>query len=353
MNNIFSFPSAFEEKAKKIKPGFLFISVILVFISCTKDNDPVSPQSEIFGEMVSRIENQQYGEVHSLVILKDNKIIFEKYFNNYSRNSKHELYSVTKSFTSALIGICLAKGYIENIESEVLDFFPEYEGNIANFDSLKAKITIKNLLTMTSGLSWDEWTTSYNNPDNDVMELVRSNDWIKYVLDKPMSHAPGTSINYNSGGSHVLSGIIKKATGQSAEDFARDNLFSVLDITDWTWEKRSDGISIGGWGLSLRPVDMVKFGQLYLKKGLWNNVQVIPESWIEESTMPHYKMNQWVDYGYQWWRSENIFFASGRGEQYIWVIPDHNAVVACTAWNDGESKLDAILWEYILKALDN
>ena len=361
MNKLFSLPPAIDEKAKKIKLVILFISAILVFISCTKDNDTVSPQSEIFGEMVSSIENQQYGDVHSLLILKDNKIIFEKYFNNYSRNSKHALYSITKSFTSALIGICLAKGYIENIEMEVMDFFPEYESTIANYDSLKAKITIKNLLTMTSGLSWDEWATSYNDPDNDVMELVRSNDWIKYVLDKPMSHAPGTYIYYNSGGSHVLSGIITKATGQSAEEFARDNLFSFLDITDWNWEKRSDGISIGGWGLSLRPVDMIKFGQLYLNKGVWNNVQVIPESWIEESTMPHYKMNQWVDYGYQWWRSgnstesenSNIFFASGRGEQYIWVIPDHNAVAVCTAWNDGESKLDAILWEYILKALDN
>jgi len=349
------------KKPEKITSVILFIAVIVGFIYCTKDKDPVSAQSEIFGEMVSRIENQQYGEVHSLVILKDDKIIFEKYFNNYSRNSKHALYSVTKSFTSALIGICLAKGYIENIDLKVMDFFPEYESSIANYDSLKANISIKNLLTMTSGFSWDEWSTSYNDPDNDVMELVRSNDWIKYVLDRPMSHAPGTYINYNSGDSHLLSGIITKATGQPAEDFARDNLFSVLGINDWSWEKSPDGISIGGWGLSLRPVDMIKFGQLYLKKGLWNNVQVIPESWIEESTMPHYKMNQWYDYGYQWWHSGNntesvnstIYFAFGRGEQYIWVIPDHNAVVVCTAWNDGESKLDSILWEYILKALDN
>jgi CubicO group peptidase (beta-lactamase class C family) len=106
---------------------------------------------------------------------------------------------------------------------------------------------------------------------------------------------------------------------------------------------------------------MIKFGQLYLNKGLWNNVQVIPNSWIEESTMAHNQMNRWCDYGYQWWRygslmasakAEGITFASGRGEQFIWVIPDHNAVVVCTAWNDGQNVLEQVLWDYILRALE-
>jgi CubicO group peptidase (beta-lactamase class C family) len=214
---------------------------------------------------------------------------------------------------------------------------------------------------MTSGFTWDEWTTLYNDPNNDVVRLIQSNDWIKYVLDRPMSHSPGTYLTYNSGVSNLLSGIITKATVQSARDFARDNLFSFLEINDWSWENRPDGISIGGWGLSLRPIDMIKFGQLYLNNGRWNNVQIIPESWIVESTMPHYQINHWCDYGYQWWRygtnigevnATGITFASGRGEQFIWVIPEFNAVAVCTAWNDGKSKLEPVLWDYILKALD-
>jgi CubicO group peptidase (beta-lactamase class C family) len=250
---------------------------------------------------------------------------------------------------------------LENIDIPILNYFPEYKNTIANFDSSKAKITIRDLLTMTSGLSWDEWTTSYNDPSNDVVKLIQSDDWIKYVLDRPMAHEPGTFVTYNSGVSNLLSGIVTKATGGSARDFTRDNLFSKLGISDWMWDNRPDGVSIGGWGLSLRPIDMIKFGQLYLKKGIWNNEQVISKSWIEKSTMPLYQMNHWCDYGYQWWRynsnmasvkAEGITFASGRGEQFIWVIPGHNAVVVCTAWNDGQNILEQVLWDYILRALE-
>jgi CubicO group peptidase (beta-lactamase class C family) len=215
---------------------------------------------------------------------------------------------------------------------------------------------------MTAGFTWDEWTTSYNDPNNDVIKLINSSDWIKYVLDLPMSHSPGTYVTYNSGVSNLLSGIITKVTGHPARDLARDKLFSLLEITDWTWDNRPDGVSIGGWGLSLRPVDMLKFGQLYLKKGLWNDEQVISQSWIEESIKPRNTINYWCEYGYQWWRynynmatvnASGINFASGRGEQFIWIIPDHNAVAVCTGWNDGQNKLEQVLWEYILKALDN
>jgi CubicO group peptidase (beta-lactamase class C family) len=345
----------------RIKLAVLISCIVTISVSCRKEKSPVSPQTEIFNEIVSQVENHHYGEVHSLIIAIDDSIIFERYFNGFTRETKQSLYSVTKSFTSALIGICLDKGLLDSINIPILNFFPEYKNTIANLDSLKAKITIRDLLTMTSGFSWDEWTTSYNDPANDVIKLIQSEDWIKYVLDRPMAHEPGTFVTYNSGVSNLLSGIVTKATGGPAMDFARDNLFSKLGITDWTWDNRPDGVSIGGWGLSLRPVDMIKFGQLYLKKGLWKNEQVISKSWIEESTMPHYPMNYWCDYGYQWWRygsamasvkAEGISFASGRGEQFIWVIPDRNAVVVCTAWNDGQNILEQVLWDYILRALE-
>jgi CubicO group peptidase (beta-lactamase class C family) len=345
----------------RIELAVLITWIVIISASCRKDKSPVSPQTEIFNEIVSQVENHHYGEVHSLIIAKDDSIIFEKYFNGFTRETKHALYSVTKSFTSALIGICLDKGLLDSINIPMLNFFPEYKNTIANFDSLKAKITIRDLLTMTSGFTWDEWTTSYNDPANDVIRLIQTDDWIKYVLDRPMAHKPGTFVTYNSGVSNLLSGIITKATGEPARDFARDNLFSKLGITDWTWDNRPDGVSIGGWGLSLRPVDMIKFGQLYLKKGLWKNEQVISKNWIEESTIPYNQMNYWCDYGYQWWRygsamasvkAEGINFASGRGEQFIWVIPNHNAVVVCTAWNDGQNILEQVLWDYILRALE-
>ena len=349
------------KKHWRISQAIFLATIIIFFITCHKEEEEsVSPRTEIFNQMVTQIENHRYGEVHSLIISENDSIIFEKYFNGYSATMKHSMYSVTKSFTSALIGICLDKGYIENIDMKVLDFFPEYKNSIANYDSLKEKITIRDLLTMTSGFKWDEWTTSFNDTRNDVVKLTQSSDWIKYVLDLPMAHAPGTYVTYNSGTSNLLSGIITKTTGQSAKDFAQDNLFSYLEINDWNWDNRPDGVSLGGWGLSLLPSDMVKFGQLYLKKGVWNNVQVIPGSWIEESTMPYNQITLQCDYGYLWWRYRNnmgyqntagITFASGRGNQFIWVIPKYDAVVVCTAWNDGQISMESILWDYILRAL--
>jgi CubicO group peptidase (beta-lactamase class C family) len=351
-------------RKNKIIP-ILFL-ITFIFISCDKEENPVTPKNtEILNDLVSKIENHQYGgQVHSLIIEKNDTVIFEKYFNGYTRETKHPLYSVTKSVISALMGICLQQGYIDSINTRVLKFFPEYNGNIANYNSSKEDITIKHLLTMTAGFSWDEGTTSYSDPNNGIAKLIESNDWVKFILDLPMSNIPGTYVTYNSGVSHVLSGIISKATGKSTKDFANDNLFTYLGIQDWTWNNSPDGVTIGGWGLSLRPIDMIKFGRLYLKKGRWNNVQVIPESWIDESTSPHFPINRWCDYGYQWRRygqqmvsagllkSTDIYFASGRGEQFIWVIPEHNAVAVCTAWNDGQSILEPVLWEYILKTLD-
>jgi CubicO group peptidase (beta-lactamase class C family) len=344
----------------------LFCIYTFLVFSCKKDEIlEINGNSVILNSLVSKIEDNQYGgEVHSLVIMKDDSIIFEKYFNGYSREKKHALYSVTKSFTSALMGICLQKGLIGSIDDRVLDFFPEYQDKLANYDPLKDDITVRDLLTMTAGLAWDEWSIPYSNPDNLIFNMTNSNDWVKYVLDRPMAHVPGTYITYNSGTSNVLSAIITKATGKSAKNFAAENLFNYLGITDYSWDNSTTNVSVGGWGLSLRPIDMIKLGQLYLHKGKWNNVQVIPESWVEESTQPHYQINKWCDYGYQWWRygdamvesgalpTADVYFASGRGEQYIWVLPSYNAVVACTAWNDGVQKLEPVLWEYVIKALD-
>ncbi len=333
-----------------------------LFSSCNKENNPASAyDNEILNELVSKIEDGQYGEVHSLLISKNDTIVFEEYFNGYSRQDRHPMYSVTKSFTSAVMGICMDNGDIDSIGMKVLAFFPEYRGSIANYDSLKEKITIEHLLTMTAGFTWDEWSTSYNDPDNYVAGLIQSSDWIKYILDLPMSYAPGRHTTYNSGVSHVLSGIISRASGKSSAETALENIFTKLAFENWSWDSRPGNISIGGWGLSIRSLDMIKFGQLYLHKGKWGNEQIISESWIEQSTKPYSQINYYCDYGYQWWRygqnsglkSTGIFFAAGRGEQFIWVIPQYNAVAVCTGWNDNQSKLEPVLWEYILPALEN
>lgn len=352
---------------------YLSVIIIITFIftssSCKKDSSQVAGTSDntnttqVLNDLVTKIQNHEYGgTVHSLIIAKNDSIVFEKYFNGYNRNQKHLMYSVTKSFVSALIGICIDKGLIENTNVKAIDYFPDMRATVINSDSTKADISLDNLLTMTAGFKWDEWSASYASSDNQIAKMIQSSDWIKYVFMQPMAHTPGTYATYNSGVSHILSGIVTKAAHKSTKDFARENLFTPLGITDFTWDSNNQDMTIGGWGLSLRPVDMIKFGELYLHNGKYNNQQVISESWVQRSTYGYHSINQWCTYGYQFWRygsntgslyQNKVFFCSGRGEQYIWVIPTYNAVVVCTAWNDGQSLIEPVLREYILGALAN
>ena len=360
-----------------IRLQFLWLIVIALgcFVFCDRNKSSVQSTSpypaaktqnmdgELLNELVTEIENGRYGEVHSLLILRNDSLVLEKYFNRYTREHFHPLYSVTKSFMSALIGISIHLGDIKSVNVNVLSYFPEYK-DIANMDSLKRAITLEHLLTMTAGFEWDEFTYPYTDPRNDVVKFYSSDDWIKYVLDLPMSDIPGTRVVYNSGVSMLLSAILTKASEFSASDFASMFLFNPIGITDWTWSSRPNGMSIGGWGLHLRSVDMVRFGQLYLHEGDWQGKQVIPNEWVRASAQSHGRMNEWSDYGYQWWRYSNrmvtaglmktndIYFAAGRGGQFIWVIPPYNMVVVSSAWNDnnGENS-EPLLWEYILPAV--
>ena len=312
-------------------------------------------------ELTARVEQGDFGSIHSLIILHENKLVLEKYFRGWSREKLHPINSVTKSVTSALIGIAIAQGKIKGVDQKVLEFFPEYT-SIDNLDSNKEALTLKHLLTMSAGLTWDEILVPYvtpegkPNPANAVYQMAQSKDWIQYVLDLPPDSKPGTAWAYNSGLSHMLSGILKNATGLSAEAFAEKNLFKPLGITVWEWTADPNGLSNTGWGLSLRPVDMALFGYLYLKKGAFNDQQLIPAQWVLDSTSPH--MDAFVaDYGYQWWvRSDiyleneepalSLFSAQGFGGQFIFVVPAMDMVVVTTGKNEqsrGQEVLDLFL----------
>ncbi len=270
---------------------------------------------------------------------------------------RHYCNSVTKSFTSALIGIAIDQGKINGVDEKLLSFFPEYN-EIANLDERKESITLENVLTMSAGFTWDEWSTPYGHPENASTKMAGTSDWNKYVLDLPMNDNPGTKFVYNSGCTLLLSGIIANKTGQSAEEFAKENLFNALGITNWEWLTSPNEITNTGWGLFLHPVNMAMFGYLYLKNGLLNGEQVVSEDWVNESTSNH------IDpYGYQWWMIPNVFvetypeadgayYAIGYGGQYIFVLPNLNMVVVFTAENYVTDTNFAfnILWAYILNS---
>ena len=308
------------------------------------DNGSYVLDEEMLAEVVGQIEKGHYGNMNSLIIIHNDELVLEEYFNGWNRHMLHDSWSMTKSFTSSLIGIAIEQGYINGVDEKLLDFFPEYD-DFENFDERKESITLEHVLTMSAGFSLSKSS-----------KMSDSTDWIKFMLDIPVTDDPGTTFAYSSGGSHLLSGILQNTTGQTTEEFAVENLFNTLGITDWEWSTDPNGISTGGWGLSLHPANMAVFGYLFLKNGWFNGKQVVPGNWVKQSTAKHItSMTMWggsmdgiYDYGYQWWRlndsfletmwrgsppeTNDIFYALGYGGQYIYVIPHLNMVIVVTAW---------------------
>ncbi len=186
--------------------------------------------------------------------------------------------SVTKSVTSALIGVAIGRGEIAGVDVPVTDFLGDYE--IANLDEWKQSMTLRDLLTMRAGIAWDEDTVPYTDPANSCAGMENSDDWIQFVIDQPMSDQPGERFVYNSGASQLLSLIIKKATGRHVDEYAREHLFGPLGITGFAWKTTPTGHPDTEGGLYLIPRDLAKIGYLYLMDGVWDGARVLPEGWV-------------------------------------------------------------------------
>jgi CubicO group peptidase (beta-lactamase class C family) len=289
----------------------------------------------------------------SLLIVKDTSVVFEKYYNGWSADRMNNVKSVTKSVTSALVGILFKEDKLNNIDAPIGELFPEY---FTSEKDKKRSITLKHLLTMTAGLAWN------NNADSGSHKGAwwESTEPDKYALNiSPLRREPGTTFHYNSALSHMLSSLVKKRSGTSTLDFANEKLFKPLGINNVKWDTDNAGTHRGNSELFLTARDMAKIGQLYLNRGFWNGEQIIPREWISDS-FKKAGYDQYDDeyYGYQWWiksiNNVNVFYANGYGGQYICVIPAHNMVVVTTCrWdNTSSSKIPfKILEEYILPSL--
>ena len=290
--------------------------------------------------------------IHSLLIIRHGYLVAEVYYGANSPTLKHDLYSVTKSFTSALVGIAIHEGYIHGVNQPVLDLFADRQ--VANLDARKKAMTLEHLLTMSSGLDWPESGNAYTTTDNPYVRMMRSPDWVQFVLDRPMAQPPGAAFNYNSGASHLLSAIVQKTTGTSTLAFAHEHLFKPLGIADVAWGADAAGIAVGGSDLRLTPRDMAKFGYLYLRGGVWDGGQIVPAEWVKTSTTKHIKSSDaGLDYGYQWWIWPDGFAAQGLGGQYVFVRPRQDLVVVFTAWLTGSETEGppALLDSFILPAI--
>ncbi|MFW9802010.1 MAG: serine hydrolase domain-containing protein [Candidatus Thorarchaeota archaeon] len=292
--------------------------------------------------------------VRSMLIVHNGYLIFERYFTPslYDVDDTHIIYSCTKSVTSNLIGIAIDKGYIDNTSQLLVDFFPDIY--IDNLDSRKESITLENVLTMTSGLQWDE--ERYDEP-NDYFGMTGSENWVQYVLNKTMVADPGTTFYYNTGGSHLLSAIINRTTGMSTLAFAIENLFEPLGITTHPWPVDPQGIHFGGSALALRPRDMAKFGYLYLNNGIWDGDQIVSSDWVATSRYEHVPIyGGTFSYGYQWWINSpsGYYCARGYQGQFIFVVPEEDLVVVFSSdMDDIYISTDYLVTDYIVPAVQD
>lgn len=296
---------------------------------------------ERVAELIRNILNINFENIHSVLLVKNGKLILEEYFYGYDRDKKHQLRSATKSVTSILVGIAKDQKMIKSVDQKVYEFFPEYEE--IDWSAPKNKITLKQVLTMTAGLDWNEWTYPDSDTRSSIYGMVRSDDWIEFVLNKGIVQSPGEIFNYSSGLSLVLGAILKNKTGLYANDFADKYLFGPLGISEFSWQQGPNGMvytSGGDRGLWLRPRDMAKIGLLFLNKGNWKGQQIVSPEWVNESTKSH--VNAFFagsEYGYQWWRGEKaignrtigVFYAAGHGGQYIFVCPSLDLVAVFTS----------------------
>ena len=332
-------------------PRLIILLSILCFACKDKTVDPDEPSWTL--EDAFLLAGQD-ANLKCLIVYKDDHVIKEKYFHPGDSLSSHDVRSVTKSVTATLIGIALDKGIIPSEEQMIGDYLRPLVGTI---DSAKASIKIRHLLSMSSGLS-----------GNDLPDVLEYNNWynapnqLEYTLNKPMAHLPGQVFGYNTGASHLVSAILTQAGGISTFQFARQYLFQPLGIADHQWQTDKQGINSGGAGLYLTPRDMLKIGQLYLNRGVYNGVRVVSDEWIQKASTFKITTNDiepfGPSYGYFWWIGSSsvhsYFFANGYGGQFIVVVPDLRLIVVATnTWSGVPTDLANQQWYSTLDVIMN
>ncbi|NOJ42597.1 serine hydrolase domain-containing protein [Bradyrhizobium australiense] len=297
--------------------------------------------------------------VHAVVIVRHGTLVFEQYFPGYDEpwglgsgphdfdaTTKQDMRSVSKSVISLLVGIAIDRELIKSADEPVVKFFPDYA-------TLKSpgwdNITLRHLLTMSSGIQWDE-NRAWNDPQNDEPRLSSEADPFRYILSKPIAAPPDAAWTYNGGGTDLLGNIIERVSGKSLDGFAREALFAPLGISDWEWMKYRNERIASAVGLRLRPRDAAKIGQLVLNRGAWNGRQIVSPKWIEQSVTPRFQAIGYFGglfyYGQQWWMGRTLsgdkdvkwIAAMGLGGQRIFIVPDLDLVVMTTSGLYGRAR---------------
>jgi len=320
-----------EEKIDIMKHLHLLLLLVIPSIlvcACRKESkenpEEPGPLTDIFQEA------GQNSNLRCLLVYKDTAIVKAKYYKG-DANTPHDVRSVTKSIMATLTGIAIDKGYIPSEDTKIGSYLRAYGYSV---DSAKVNIRIKHVLSMSTGIAGNELT-----------DLSAYFDWfynapnqLAYTLNQPMINEPGSTFNYNSGPAHFMSAILTQATGNTSLEFARENLFKPLAVSNCNWEKDKQGLYNGGAGIQLTPIDMLKIGMLYLNKGMYKGTRVVSEAWITKTTSVQIESGNAQPftngYGYFLWlgntNGHNYFLANGYGGQFIVVVPDLKLIVVAT-----------------------
>jgi len=283
----------------------------------------------------------------SLLVVRDDALVFERYYNGSDASHSNNIHSASKSILSAVFGIALADGTIASLDAPLADYLPEYIA--AGSDT--AEITLRHVLTMSSGLEWTEDDTEYS-----VIEP--SDDWVEAILGQPMTGTPGVDFNYSSGMSHVLSAVLTRATGTSTCAYAHEKLLAPLGIGAEHWGRDPSGVFAGGYNLYMTPRELARFGLLFLHDGDWEGDQLVPASWVQQSIEPQLPAEDGYDYGYYWWLlsdgAQDIAIAWGFGGQFVYLVPALDLMVvmtADTAADHAELEGERFLFDHLLPAV--
>jgi CubicO group peptidase (beta-lactamase class C family) len=283
----------------------------------------------------------QIDQMNSFMLVRHGHVVAEGWWAPYAASQPHMLYSLTKSFTSTAVGLAVSEGRM-SVDDTVLQYFPD-DAPPAPSDNLKA-MRVADLLRMSTGQQAEAPRTG--------------TEWVKAFLAQPVPFKPGTHFLYNTPASYMLSAIVQKATGSKVADYLRSRLFEPLGIEHPPWETSPEGVTIGGYGLSVRTEDIARFGQLYLQKGSWNGRQILPASWVETATARQTAngsnpSSDWDQgYGYQFWRCRHGFYrGDGAFGQYCIVMPQEDAVVAITSGVKSMQAVMDLVWEKLPSAM--
>lgn len=290
------------------------------------------------------LEKMTDADPNGVVVLRHGMLVYEHYFVGgieYGADTLHQINSITKSVVALLVGIALDRGELRSLDAPIFSFFPQYAA-LRTPD--KDRISLRDLLSMTSGLQWPESAVSYSDPANIERRVDLAPDPYRFVLARPSAAPPGTVWNYNSGGVELLGALLQKVSGRPLDKFAKDVLFDPLGIRDWEWARSPNGKLGAAWGLWLRPRDLAEIGQLVLNDGTWHGHRIASAAWIKQMTAwqstPSWGIAQWGgSYGYLWWRGHLVINnhdidwvgGIGYGGQLLYVVPGLDLVVAVTA----------------------